>query len=75
LSFADKRTAQQNQAVPTLPHAMKDAMAVPQEKKQRMADRFPKALLLDLDDTLLADSDPGDECRVIRTLADLRTER
>ena len=54
---------------------MKDVMAVTQEKKQRMADRFPKALLVDLDDTILADSDPGDDCRIIRTLADLRTER
>lgn len=37
-------------------------MAVTQEKKQRMDDRLPKALLLDLDDTILADSDPGDDC-------------
>jgi phosphoserine phosphatase len=62
LSFADKRTAQQNQPVPTLPPTLKDAMAVIQEKKQRMANRLPKALLLDLDDTILADSDPGDDC-------------
>ena len=27
-----------------------------------MADRLPKALFLDLDDTILADSDPTDDC-------------
>ena len=62
MSFADKRTAQQNQPVPTLPHSVKDAMNVTQDKKQLMANRFPKALFLDLDDTILVDSDPADDC-------------
>ena len=41
-----------------------------------MADRLPKALFLDLDDTILADSDPADDCwlAVYRQFADRLSE-
>lgn len=62
LSFADKRTAAQNQPVSPLSAVVKNAMEGTKKKKHRMATQLPKALFLDLDDTILADSDPEDAC-------------
>lgn len=62
MSFADKRTAARNQPVSPLSAVVKNAMEGTEEKKYHMVTQLPKALFLDLDDTILADSDPTDDC-------------